>query len=158
MADDLAVSVPGLGITTPSPVAGQQNVYPFASTSTAIQAPGSAVSRRSIAEVSPTEAIPTASLASRLSRTIKRPVARVSNPMLAETFKLDGVSGHAKNPSSGPPSEALKVGGSRLDHDFTLVGNLGKGEFSQVWKVMEKSTGTMYAVKAGRPYTGYKNR
>ncbi|ORX38288.1 hypothetical protein BD324DRAFT_588590 [Kockovaella imperatae] len=154
-------SVPGLGITTPSPIAGGQNVYPFASSSVTV--PSSAYSSRhgfhdptSPIESSPA---PVHSFASRLTRTIKRPIARASNPMLAESFKMDGAAlSQAKKASKVGSNEALRVGGSRLDKEFAIVHSLGKGEFSQVWKVVEKSTGVMYAVKAGRTYTGYKNR
>ena len=76
--------------------------------------------------------------------------------MLAETFKLDA-GAHGRT-SKEALNDVLKVGGSRLDKDFAIVQRLGMGEFSQVWKVVEKATGTMYAVKAGRTYAGHKNR
>ena len=47
---------------------------------------------------------------------------------------------------------------NRLDRDFTLVQSLGAGAFSQVWKVRDKKDGQYWAVKAGKPYTGVKNR
>ena len=151
------VSIPGLGITTPSPVAGGQNAYPFAASSSALHA-NPYMSRTGSGDLSSAESSPLQAFnpASRLVRTIKRPVARASNPMLAETFKLDATT-HGKT-TKVAVNDALKVGGSRLDKDFAIVQSLGKGEFSQVWKVVEKSTGTMYAVKAGRTYAGHKNR
>jgi len=48
--------------------------------------------------------------------------------------------------------------GNRLGAEFRIRHSLGKGEFSQVWSVQEKVTGKIFAVKAGRPYTGVKNR
>ena len=77
------------------------------------------------------------------------PTARASNPMLAASFRAQE-GGAARAVASG--------GGSRLDTDFVIVQALGKGAFSQVWKVKEKATGKLFAVKAGKPYTGYKNR
>jgi hypothetical protein len=46
---------------------------------------------------------------------------------------------------------------NRLQTDFKLVQSLGAGEFSQVWKVRDKE-GKVWAVKAGKSYTGTKNR
>lgn len=48
--------------------------------------------------------------------------------------------------------------GLRLpNRDLEVVAPLGSGSFSQVWKVKD-SKGKLYAVKAGKPYTGAKNR
>ena len=55
-------------------------------------------------------------------------------------------------------SYAQSSPGNRLGAAFNIKGSLGRGEFSQVWSVQEKSTGNVFAVKAGRPYTGLKNR
>lgn len=71
--------------------------------------------------------------------------------MLAQAYRAQ-----APRPAGSGPVGSGKSG--RLERDFTIVQALGAGEFSQVWKVKEKSTGLLFAVKAGKPYTGYKNR
>jgi len=55
-------------------------------------------------------------------------------------------------------SSVSQIPSNRLATDFVIQQSLGKGEFSQVWSVQEKLTGNIFAVKAGRPYTGVKNR
>ena len=35
---------------------------------------------------------------------------------------------------------------------------IGHGEFSTVWKVREKKSGSLWAVKRGKPYKGIKDR
>ncbi|WVN86162.1 uncharacterized protein L203_101323 [Cryptococcus depauperatus CBS 7841] len=101
---------------------------------------------------------------SALPRNSRGPVARASNPMLATNIKS---AAPIKTPARGSAYEFSmfeKKGRfrgddiSRLETDFILIKNLGAGAFSQVWKVQEKETGKIYAVKAGRPYTGIKNR
>ena len=72
--------------------------------------------------------------------------------MLAASFRA------AASRNSDVFRSSSGYGGSRLETDFVIVQSLGKGEFSHVWKVKEKASGTLFAVKAGRPYTGYKNR
>jgi hypothetical protein len=52
------------------------------------------------------------------------------------------------------------IGGadSRFERDFVLLGPIGVGEFSTVWKVREKRNGNVWAVKRGKPYIGEKDR
>ena len=52
----------------------------------------------------------------------------------------------------------MPVPTGRLEKDFVLVQSVGSGEFSKVWKVRGKKDGRLWAVKAGKPYTGLKNR
>jgi mitosis inhibitor protein kinase SWE1 len=68
--------------------------------------------------------------------------------MLAASFRAQAMIGSTTQGGSA----------NKLNRDFVIMQSLGRGEFSQVWKVKEKKTGRMYAVKAGRAYTGTKNR
>lgn len=99
-------------------------------------------------------------------RTLSRagPVPRASNPMLAATFRAHGGIAPATPAlestiaESYMSDEARAAGAGRFERDFALVQALGNGEFSQVWKVRSKADGNIWAVKTGRPYTGFKNR
>lgn len=79
--------------------------------------------------------------------------------MLAASYR-----GAADSPPSAPVQPVAKRAfpssnrGLRLpNRDLEVVAPLGSGSFSQVWKVKD-SKGKLYAVKAGKPYTGSKNR
>ncbi|KIR68063.1 WEE/WEE-UNCLASSIFIED protein kinase, partial [Cryptococcus bacillisporus CA1873] len=161
----------GCGLTTPSPIRAPV-VYPFASSnpidldlfstppSNRLNRPGTldapvAERYRSMLAGSPNATV----------EAQRRPVIRASNPMLAASFKS---AAQITTPARGHVSQDLsmftgrpKLGGegiTRLETDFALVENLGSGAFSQVWKAREKKTGKVFAVKAGKPYTGVKNR
>lgn len=69
--------------------------------------------------------------------------------MLASTYRA-----HASKPNH----DVIDYRRNRLDKDFVLLQSLGAGAFSQVWKVRERKSGEVSAVKAGKPYTGKKNR
>lgn len=71
--------------------------------------------------------------------------------MLAAAYKAQATP----NASTGVPVSQKR---GRLDQDFIIVNSMGKGEFSQVWKVKDRAEGKCWAVKAGKPYTGMKNR
>ncbi|KAK4686599.1 mitosis inhibitor protein kinase SWE1, partial [Tremellales sp. Uapishka_1] len=119
-----------LGITTPSPTAmTTTSMYPFTSS-------------QSISTLSTS---PQLAIRAPRNRHLHDPVARNSNPMLAATFKA-----HESLPRKGDR-------GNRFDKDFVLIESLGGGAFSKVWKVRDKKGG-VWAVKAGKPYSGSKNR
>ncbi|WVQ95179.1 hypothetical protein IAU59_002273 [Kwoniella sp. CBS 9459] len=172
----------GLGITTPSPTS-HHVMYPFAASSAALSTPPhSDPLATDVLEPSSIERY--RGLPARVRQISnshmagsRGPIARASNPMLAASFKA---SIHVVPETPGPgQSQALMndntvdglfgVGSARqsisrrgattrLDKDFTVIETLGSGAFSQVLKVREKRTGRLYAVKAGKPYTGAKNR
>lgn len=71
------------------------------------------------------------------------PIARASNPMLAGVISGQGIAEKDRG---------------RLEREYVVLSKLGEGEFSQVYKAREKMGGTVVAVKAGKPYTGNKNR
>ncbi|KAL7422403.1 mitosis inhibitor protein kinase swe1 [Cryptotrichosporon argae] len=77
------------------------------------------------------------------------PLIRTSNPMLSASYRADA---NADGPTRSADS------GNRLERDFEIVRALGQGEFSRVWEVRDKKQGNVWAVKAGKPYTGFKNR
>ncbi|KAK8854579.1 hypothetical protein IAR55_003318 [Kwoniella newhampshirensis] len=91
------------------------------------------------------------------------PIARASNPMLAASYKA-AVHLIPETPGAGAVSscahgkEKATKSMTRLEKDFLVVQSLGSGSFSQVWKVRERKSGRFYAVKAGKPYSGAKNR
>jgi mitosis inhibitor protein kinase SWE1 len=146
----------GLGVTTPSPTSGMGMIYPFAS-STWLKAlhtpPSSDLARSSDGPISsPLDKL--MALPGRLRDLTGAggPIARASNPMLAASYKA-----HRSSAPPGPTGAAKRIAG-RLERDFVLLQSLGSGEFSQVWKVRDKKHGRLWAVKAGKPYTGYTNR
>lgn len=49
-------------------------------------------------------------------------------------------------------------GATRFEKDYVMLEPIGNGEFSTVWKVKEKKTGQLWAVKRGKPYLGLKDR
>ncbi|CAK9781974.1 hypothetical protein CC85DRAFT_276975 [Cutaneotrichosporon oleaginosum] len=148
----IALIQPRFGITTPSPTPASTR-YPF-------------VRRLSMASVTSVDISPTASpLLSGRVRTLSAtgPVARASNPMLAATFRA-----HAHMPATPAwelhigdtyiPKEAREAGAGRYERDFVTVQALGQGEFSSVWKVRCKADDSMWAVKKGKPYSGFRDR
>ncbi|WWC93348.1 hypothetical protein V866_000182 [Kwoniella sp. B9012] len=158
----------GLGITTPSPT-GPHHLYPFASSSALLSTPPHS------SEYAPSDPVEPSSIEKyrhmparvRQISNERGPLARASNPMLAASFKASGsihtvpeTPGQGQIPSinifNGHRSKKAPL--SRLEKDFTVIQTLGSGAFSQVLKVREKSSGRLYAVKAGKPYTGAKNR
>lgn len=159
------------GLTTPSPIRAPV-VYPFASSNPVdldlFSTPPSNRLNRPGALDAPIAERYRSMLAGSPNATMeaqRKPVIRASNPMLAASFKS---AAQITTPARGHTSQGLsmfvgrpKLGGegiTRLETDFALVENLGNGAFSQVWKVREKKTGKVFAVKAGKPYTGAKNR
>jgi mitosis inhibitor protein kinase SWE1 len=73
--------------------------------------------------------------------------------MLSAAFKAQATATPSRT-----VDESVPAGRGRLDKEFVVVSSLGKGEFSQVWKVKDRLHGKIWAVKAGKPYTGAKNR
>jgi mitosis inhibitor protein kinase SWE1 len=83
--------------------------------------------------------------------------------MLATSFRAHG--GMPATPVSEShigdtyiPREAREAGMGRYERDFATVQALGQGEFSSVWKVRSKADGTLWAVKKGKPYSGFRDR
>ncbi|WVF67603.1 hypothetical protein IAT40_002361 [Kwoniella sp. CBS 6097] len=172
----------GLGITTPSPTS-HHVMYPFASSSAALSTPPHSDPISSdIVEPSSIEryrGLPARvrQISNSLIAGSRGPIARASNPMLAASFRA---SIHVVPETPGPgqsqtlykenaDNSLFGIGNARynhtkrgattrLDKDFTVIETLGSGAFSQVLKVCEKGTGRLFAVKAGKPYTGAKNR
>ncbi|WWC63567.1 uncharacterized protein I303_106171 [Kwoniella dejecticola CBS 10117] len=163
----------GSGVTTPSPT-GPHILYPFASSASISTPPPSGSST----SADPVELSAIENQRSKPARVRqisnshladRGPLARASNPMLAVSFKASAsihtvpeTPAHTQLPSINLFDGTEKIRSARhttrLDKDFTVVQNLGSGAFSQVFKVCEKSTGKLFAVKAGKPYTGAKNR
>lgn len=146
----------GLGLTTPSPTNTSDVTYPFTSSASCrpLETPPSSDTASSEGPiVSPADRMKT--LPGRL-RDLDRlggPIARASNPMLASSFRPHG------NPAAaGAGAGQSQVMSGRLERDFVMVKSIGCGEFSHVWNVKDKKDGRLWAVKAGKPYTGHKNR
>ncbi|ORY35673.1 hypothetical protein BCR39DRAFT_511438 [Naematelia encephala] len=138
-------------INTPSPPGPGELHQPVPSTSTQLGTP--AYDDAHLASDDTLESSPCNPKVTALRR---GPVVRLSNPMLAADYKA-----HAKTPAQTASLHAMHRGATpagRLERDFMILSSLGRGEFSQVWQVKEKSTGKLFAVKAGKPYTGSKNR
>ena len=146
-ADDPATPF-GLGVTTPSPTTPSHMAYPFAP-SASLNASSSPVRPKFHQHNNvPEQPSPLAGAKTKNHLLGNRPIARSSNPMLSATFRAQADNKQGK----------LSKHGSRFNIDFTIVQSLGRGEFSQVWKVRERSSGKLFAVKAGKTYTGFKNR
>ncbi|WWC71323.1 uncharacterized protein I206_105277 [Kwoniella pini CBS 10737] len=168
----LQITPMGLGVTTPSPT-GHHILYPFASTTSLSTPPHSSV-YAPLDTVEPSS-IERYNMPARVRQITnshasdRGPLARASNPMLANGFKASA-SIHTVPESpvqcpvpsinlfNGPHKARSKRETTRLEKDFTVIQTLGSGAFSQVLKVCERSSGKLYAVKAGKPYTGVKNR
>nr|XP_031863917.1 uncharacterized protein CI109_000561 [Kwoniella shandongensis]KAA5530989.1 hypothetical protein CI109_000561 [Kwoniella shandongensis] len=161
----------GLGLSTPSPTGGSF-VYPFAPSTAAnpLATPPNSNQQYRSGLVEPPSAERYRQMPARVRQISnshhidsRGPIARASNPMLAASYKAS-IHVIPETPSSGAASsctakeERLAKNITRLEKDFVIVQSLGSGAFSQVWKVKEKKTGRFYAVKAGKPYTGAKNR
>ncbi|WWC90462.1 uncharacterized protein L201_005397 [Kwoniella dendrophila CBS 6074] len=164
----------GLGITTPSPT-GPHPLYPFASSSAMLSTPPRSSEYAHSDAIEPSSIEKYRNMPARVrqisdSHAAERgPLARASNPMLAASYKasssmrtLPETPEHGQIPSinifNGLSKPTRKGVATRLEKDFTVIQTLGSGAFSQVLKVCEKSSGKLYAVKAGKPYTGAKNR
>ncbi|KAJ9111229.1 hypothetical protein QFC22_006604 [Naganishia vaughanmartiniae] len=160
--DDRAVVKLEFSTSTPSPPAPNARHYPFASSS---QVPKIEIAN------SPTSPLKKGGFLSRLPK--NRALARVSNPLLSAAYKLGEQQANMRAMAFGTPSADSKhklkiarrvstssLGGtdSRFERDFVLLGPIGVGEFSTVWKVREKRNGTVWAVKRGKPYVGEKDR
>ena len=145
----------GLGAATPSPTGSTNVVYPFAASTSFgaldTQSSSDPVTIRDRLIPSPVQQCKPFHGPIRDLDRVRGPVARTSNPMLATSFA-------AHSSKSSPPTMSAKDITGRLERDFVLVQSLGRGEFSQVWKVRDKKVGRLWAVKAGKSYTGYKNR
>lgn len=120
---------------------------------------------------SPTSPLKKGGFLSRLPK--HRALARVSNPLLSAAYKLGEQQANLRgagllvpgadgknNAKSARRVSTSSIGGadSRFERDFVLLGPIGVGEFSTVWKVREKRNGTVWAVKRGKPYIGEKDR
>ncbi|WVQ79694.1 hypothetical protein IAT38_001794 [Cryptococcus sp. DSM 104549] len=156
------------GITTPSP-ARTSHHYPFATynhvDSDLFSTPPSSRNARSMGiGASNAERYRSMFAGSPVATTdtYRGPVMRASNPMF-DDFRPAQITTPAKAQAVGSllvagGKDKVEEGITRLETDFTLVENLGSGAFSQVWKVREKKTGRVFAVKAGKPYQGVKGR
>ncbi|WRT68652.1 uncharacterized protein IL334_005631 [Kwoniella shivajii] len=172
----LQITPIGLGVTTPSPI-GQHHLYPFASSSGLISTPPHSSIYAPSEPIEPSSLEKYRNMPARIRQisnshaSERGPIARASNPMLATAFKASAsihtvveTRGQGQMPSLNLFNENSRsahntgVAKTRLDKDFTVVQALGSGAFSQVLEVCEKSSGKLYAVKAGKPYTGAKNR
>ena len=142
-------------VTTPSPGSNGHFQYPFTvskNKNLATPSPDKSKSQVQADVIAP----------SRMSQLRRGPVARASNPMLAATFKADLLA----TPPESSSALTFKLNGKevalpqadKFNKEFVVVQLLGSGAFSQVWKVKHKGEGTVWAVKAGKPYTGMKNR
>ena len=146
----------GLGLTTPSPTTSAHVSYPFAASISpkALEISPSTESATSCDDLKPSTGYRMKVFPAYLreARNHGGPVARGSNPMLTATFHSHG--------SVAPLTLSMPQKGTagRLEKDFTIVQSVGTGEFSHVWKVRDKHEGRFWAVKAGKPYTGQKNR
>ena len=146
---------------TPSPPVDGARHYPFA--------PSANLSKADVAN-SPTSPLKKGGFLSRLPK--HRALARVSNPLLSAAYKLGEQQANMRGSGLLAPGDSKNtaktarrvstssIGGadSRFERDFVLLGPIGVGEFSTVWKVREKRNGTVWAVKRGKPYIGEKDR
>ncbi|KAJ1985427.1 mitosis inhibitor protein kinase swe1 [Dimargaris cristalligena] len=58
-----------------------------------------------------------------------------------------------------PPSAEKPASSDYVDSQFVILDNLGSGEFSDVFKVQDRATGCMYAIKKTKfPFSGRKDR
>ncbi|RXK42292.1 WEE/WEE-UNCLASSIFIED protein kinase [Tremella mesenterica] len=152
-------------VTTPSPSTSPFN-YPFASVPNTVctPPPSSQGWPESVEKTRPLRIRQLSSAAEYAEGTShgRGPVARASNPMLAATFKADGLS--MGSDSNTRPTFMLNgkevpiPWTDRLNQEYTVMQCLGSGAFSKVWKVKDKKEGKLWAVKAGKVYTGAKNR
>lgn len=146
---DVAASAFGLCVNTPSPTTPTHVTYPFvpATSYNTLASPvkGEFAASSEATASSPIERI---TRSSRTNMLRSRPIARASNPMLAATFRAQGRDLRGQS----------SIHAGRFNSEFVIVQSLGRGEFSQVWKVREKTTGNVFAIKAGKTYTGYKHR
>lgn len=136
-------------VNTPSPTTPTSINYPFAPSSS-LRSVASPFTSSTVAPSSPIDVcspLKPAGIAARHAMSRHGPLARASNPMLAASFKVQATA-----------AELIAVPGNRLEKDFVIEKSLGQGEFSNVWEVRDRKTGQLFAVKAGRPYTGSKNR
>lgn len=137
---------------TPEPPTPVQS-YPFATTNYTLEK-GKPID-------SPSPPHKRFSILSRLKQ--QRPLARTSNPFLSLAYKLGGE--HLKpaattttSPVALQPTAEEKRTGGRFEQDFVVLAPVGRGEFSTVWKVREKSSGDIFAVKRGKAFSGAKDR
>lgn len=141
-------------VSTPSP---SNTLYPFASThsiSSVVTPPQTGTIQPNPSNWSNEK--PPRNVTNRLRHlTDQRPLARASNPMLAASYKAQA-SSNLVSASKLEDGEGKKL--DKFERDFTLIQSLGGGAFSRVWKVRDKVSGGLWAVKAGKPYTGHKNR
>lgn len=63
-----------------------------------------------------------------------------------------------KSLKSGKTMLSGSHGISKFERDFVMLEPIGQGEFSTVWKVRDKRTGGLWAVKRGKPFIGLKDR
>ncbi|WVR09388.1 hypothetical protein IAU60_006455 [Kwoniella sp. DSM 27419] len=164
----------GLGITTPSPT-HHRVLYPFAASGSLVTPPHVSTTAEPFepSSIELYRGVPArVRQISDFHQTERRgPVARASNPMLAASYQsvisvVPETPGQDETPSiphslfnaNASRPDHRRIGGTRLERDFTVIQTLGSGAFSQVLKVREKATNRLYAVKAGKPYTGAKNR
>lgn len=97
----------------------------------------------------------------RLRALSRGPIPRASNPMLSAAYRNQAVPQtpvDSSIPEGFAASLARIPSSGRFGRDFTLVQALGTGEFSSVWKVRHRESGELFAVKAGKAFTGQKSR
>ena len=126
---------------TPSPRQANAFPYPFRTTETVYSSSPPSSNAQMVTPAWP-------SLQLKSIQMHKAPIARASNPMLGMAYQNEAVP---------QANDALGDGINRLNKDLEIIGGLGKGEFSQVWRVKDRA-GNLWAVKAGKPYSGAKNR
>jgi hypothetical protein len=122
------------------------------------------MSKPDVSNSSPTSSLQKGSFLSRLPNAKHRALSRISNPLLSVTFQQHANKGlsvpavDGKKTARRVSTSSISGADSRFERDFVLLGPIGVGEFSTVWKVREKRNGTVWAVKRGKPYIGEKDR
>jgi mitosis inhibitor protein kinase SWE1 len=103
----------------------------------------------------------------RLQGSKHKTLRRISNPLLSAAYKLGEqqtqLGNHIKtsienNKVPKPTRPTTPGGASRFEREYVMLEPIGNGEFSTVWKVKERKTGGIWAVKRGKPYLGVKDR
>ena len=156
MCSDTVTRLDFTAVDTPSPQAPVRT-YPFAH------------------GVAKQEAVPSPSpprrkstLLQRLQGSKHKTLRRISNPLLSAAYKLGEqqvqLGNHIKNLSienhkvQKPSRPVTPVGVSRFEREYMMLEPIGNGEFSTVWKVKERKSARIWAVKRGKPYLGAKDR
>jgi hypothetical protein len=143
-------------VDTPSPKAASGRDYPFES--------------GKVRHVSPSPP-KRKNLFQRWQGTKQKALRKISNPLLSTAYRLGESQSQAGSTKQSGTTDTIRAarrprsslisspgGITRFERDFILLEPVGNGEFSTVWKVKEKSTKTIWAVKRGKPYLGKKDR